>query len=210
MLRSALISAATALGLALITPPAAEARASNLDDAALSAEIQKTRSDNPWQQVARLELLAKDKRLTKTQRATVLYRIALLYGGLAPDKPRAVATYQEMLKLDPKHPMAERARENIDYANTQMGHIRRRIELQQNSVDDRMMMGDYETLISEMKSGQRPRQVTEIEARNLYYAGWFCKNRGMMGIGSMNTEQITVGPCETRQNPININPLLRL
>jgi hypothetical protein len=210
MVRSALISAAIALGLALIAAPAAEALANNLDDASLSAEIQKTRSDNPWQHVARLELLAKDKRLAKTQRATVLYRIALLYGGLAPDKPRAVATYQEMLKLDPMHPMAERARENIDYANTQMGHIRQRIEQGRGSVDDRMMMGDYETLINEMKSGQWPRQLAETEARNLYYAGWFCERPGGMPIGSTNTENLMVRPCETRQNPININPLRRL
>jgi hypothetical protein len=210
MLQHVLLSAAAALGLAFIAPPAAEARGKGVNDAAFSAELQKARSFNPWQEIARLEVLAKDKRLSKTQRASVLYSIAGLYGTTAPDKPRAIATYQQMLKLDPKHPMAASAKEKIDYLNTQMGHIRRRIELRQASLYDRMMMGEYETIISEMKASEGRIGASEIDARNLYYAGWFCKNRGMSAIGSMNTEKFRVGPCETRQNPININPLRRL
>jgi len=161
MPRTILFSATTAITLAFATPPAAKARRKKLDEVILNTKIQNTRSANPWQQVARLEVLARHKRPSKTSCASVLYRIAALYGNLAPDKPRAVATYRDTITSDPKHPTAERAKTNINERDTQVPHIRKRDEQGQDTVntvntvdtvDDRMSMGECETIISQMKA----------------------------------------------------------
>ncbi len=203
--RAALAPAALMV-LVLASPAAARGKA--LDDDAFSAALAAARSSNPYQWAARLELLAKTKKLSKAQRASALFQLAQLYGGLAYDRPRAIATYQAMLKLDPKHPQAVRAKQNIEYANVQLGHIRARLaRAPLGDIDDLMAVGDYQLVIDQFNAETRPRSASEIQARNLYYAGWFCRAAIGVTVGSQNTERFMVRPCPKRVDPIKVNPL---
>lgn len=170
-------------------------------------EIAAARSSNPHQEIARLERLNAKGKLKKDQKIQVLYRIAFLYGTTAHDKPAAIKLYDEVLTLNPDKELAAKAKDNRDYANTQLGHIRSRLDRNQIDAGDLIANGQWEDVVRLVRESGL--YVSEIVARDLYYAGYFCEP-GMHGIGSDNTEKKLVGPCPQRRDPLNIDPLRRL
>lgn len=175
-----------------------------MEEQAFSAALRATNSENPHQAIARMEQLLEQNGLTADQQGLILYMIGLNYGTTALDKPKAIAAYERMLEVAPEHRLAPNARSSIDYANTQLGHIRGRLTGNHVTATDLMSDGRWQEVNERLAA--RTVTLTEIDARNMYYAGWFCAP-GMIPVGSTNTEQRMVGPCPERRNPLYIDPL---
>lgn len=183
---------------------AAPAGAQAMEEAAFTAAMRATNSDNPHQAIARMERLLQQDGLTNDQQALLYYMIGLNYGTTALDKPKAIEAYERMLAIAPEHRLAPNARNSIDYANTQLGHIRGRLTGSHVTASDLMSDGRWQEVNERLAT--RTVTLTEIDARNMYYAGWFC-TPGLIPVGSENTEQKLVGPCPQRRDPLHIDAL---
>ncbi|MFN3312373.1 MAG: hypothetical protein ACK46Q_02745 [Hyphomonas sp.] len=190
---------ATAIALAIVPISAAA-----MEEDAFTQAMREARSNNPHQEIARLHLLIAGGELTHDQHVQALSRIALYYGTTADDKPAAVAAYEEVIAMAPDHRLGVLAVERRDYANTQLSHIRRRLQSGPVTAEDLRANGEWDRVKDYL--GTNGFMLTEVDARAMYYAGYFCEP-GPHLIGSQNTERRAVGPCPEKGDPLYIDGL---
>lgn len=189
------------LAITLILTPLSAAA---MEEEAFTQAMREARSNNPHQEIARVRLLIDGGDLTTDQHVQALYRIASQYGTVADDKPAAIAAYDELIALAPDHRLAKLGADNRDYANTQLGHIRKRLQTGPVKAADLRANGEWDRVKDYI--GTPDYTISEIDARAMYYAGYFCEP-GPFGVGSQNTEWRAVGPCPEKRDPLGIDPL---
>lgn len=192
---------AIAFAIALASAPIG---AGAMEQAAFTQAMREARSNNPHQEIARLRLLIAGGELTHDQHVEALSRIALNYAATADDKPAAVAAYEEVIAMAPDHRLGILAVERRDYASVQLSHIGRRLQTGPVTAEDLRANGEWDRVKDYLSANNF--RLTEVDARAMYYAGYFCEPGGYY-IGSENTERKAIGPCPEKRDPLDIDGL---
>jgi len=202
-----LLSAAVWLGACASAPKGPEPLSDEQFKAAMEAT--KAPSNLPggddFARVRALTALIDRPELTPEQRIEALYMRAVLKGTTAEDRTGAIADYQTVIETAPAgHRLIERAKENKAYAETQMGHINRRLAqgpAGQTSqyFQDLLAAGRHDEAAQFFRDGKGS-SVYAVE--KLHKLGYLCEGPGYSGPsytwGYGNTRQVAVQWCDTK------------
>lgn len=205
---AAMVAAAALAGCA--SAPDAPAQPTYLSDAEFQALMRAPPTGLPGsdyfgEERALTKLLARDD-LTAEQRLTALMQRANKRGTIAEDRPGAIADYEQVLATAPAgHRYIAQATESKAYAETQMGHINRRLAAgpaadRDQYFSDLLAAGRHDEAAAYFREGGRG-GIYAVE--KLHKLGYLCEGAGYSGRsyswGSENTRKPTVYWCDTKQ-----------
>ena len=147
------------------------------------------RSDtNPYAANATLSELLSSPSLSDDQRARVLYARGSLRRQAGDDRRGAVKDFEAMLELAPDHPLVPNAREELEFARSDVATIEAGLKRMLNLAqwfDSMWVLGDHDAAVARYrKSGLSP---NEAEIVKLAAAGYVCRD------ASGNTPVYTLG-----------------
>ena len=143
---------------------------------AFETAMSDARSDtNPYAANATLSELLSSASLSDDQRARVLYARGSLRRQAGDDRRGAVKDFEAMLNLAPNHPLASNAKEELEFARSDVETIEAGLKRMLNLAqwfDSMWVLGDHETAVARYRaSGLNP---NEAEIVKLAAAGFVC------------------------------------
>lgn len=202
----AVMIAALLAGACASAPAAPE----KLTDEAFKALLDGTAVRNspggdPFKEVRNISALMERQDLTDDQRLRALYRRAAIRANTGEDKLGAIADYGTLMATAPAgHELLERAEKNKAYAETQMGHINRRLAA--GPEPDRAQY--FNDLLTAGRHDEAAKFFRETGVKTIYGVeklaklGYLCEGEGYSGPsytwGYDNTPTFTVRWCDTK------------
>ncbi|MFT5775961.1 hypothetical protein [Hyphomonas sp.] len=130
---------------------------------------------NPYAADATLSELLSNASLSDDQRARVLYARGSLCRQAGDDRRGAVKYFEAMLALAPDHPLAPNAKEELEFARSDVETIEAGLQRMLNLTqwfDSMWVLGDHDTAVARYRaSGLNP---NEAEIVKLAAAGYVC------------------------------------